>query len=62
MIQEKQNRAAFVVAVAALYAGSSLRGNWVVREQKGARGGLFVDREAALPSSAQKPEDSRRLS
>jgi len=28
--------------------GQDLRGNWVVQEQKGARGGLFVDREAAL--------------
>ena len=28
--------------------GQDLRGNWVVQEQRGARGGLFVDREAAL--------------
>ena len=28
--------------------GQDSRGNWVVQEQKGARGGLFVDREAAL--------------
>lgn len=28
--------------------GQDVRGNWVVQEQKGTRGGLFVDREAAL--------------
>jgi glutamate 5-kinase len=28
--------------------GRDRRGNWVVQEQKGMRGGLFVDREAAL--------------
>ena len=28
--------------------GQDLRGNWVEQEQKGARGGLFVDHEAAL--------------
>jgi hypothetical protein len=28
--------------------GQDKRGNWVVRDQKGTRGGLFVDREAAL--------------
>jgi hypothetical protein len=28
--------------------GQDSRGNWVVREQSGARGGLFVDRAEAL--------------
>jgi hypothetical protein len=28
--------------------GQDRRGNWVVQEQKGMRGGLFVNREAAL--------------
>jgi hypothetical protein len=28
--------------------GQDGRGNWVVQEQKGMRGGLFVNREAAL--------------
>ena len=28
--------------------GQDLRGNWVVQQQRGGRGGLFVDREAAL--------------
>jgi hypothetical protein len=28
--------------------GQDLRRNWVVQEQKGGRGGLFVGREAAL--------------
>jgi hypothetical protein len=28
--------------------GQDQRGNWVVQEQNGVRGGLFVDRDAAL--------------
>jgi hypothetical protein len=28
--------------------GQNLRGNWVVQQRNGTRGGLFVDREAAL--------------
>ena len=28
--------------------GQNTRGNWVVQDQKGMRGGLFVNREAAL--------------
>jgi len=28
--------------------GRNSRGNWVVQDQKGIRGGLFVDRDAAL--------------
>jgi hypothetical protein len=28
--------------------GQDKRGNWVVQDQKGMRGGLFVNREAAL--------------
>ena len=28
--------------------GQDLRGSWVVQEQRGGRGGLFVDREAAF--------------
>ncbi len=28
--------------------GQNGRGNWVVKDQKGIRGGLFVDRDAAL--------------
>ena len=28
--------------------GQDCRGNWVVQEQNGVRGGLFVDRDAAL--------------
>jgi hypothetical protein len=28
--------------------GQDQRGNWVVQDQKGMRGGLFVNREAAL--------------
>ena len=28
--------------------GQNSRGNWVVQDQKGIRGGLFVDRDAAL--------------
>lgn len=28
--------------------GQNSRGNWVVQDQRGMRGGLFVDRDAAL--------------
>ena len=28
--------------------GQNTRGNWVVQDQKGMRGGLFVNREAAV--------------
>ena len=28
--------------------GQNSRGNWVVQDQKGIRGGLFVDRDAAF--------------
>ena len=43
--------------------GQNSRGNWVAREQKGVCGGLFVSREAALPSSAQRTDtDHKRWS
>jgi hypothetical protein len=30
------------------YIGKDSRGNWIVQDQKGLRGGLFVDRKEAL--------------
>lgn len=48
MIQEKQTEPPSRLRSPLFMLGQDLRGNWVVREQKGARGGLFVDREAAL--------------
>jgi hypothetical protein len=48
MIQAKQVEAPSWLRPPLFMLGQDLRGNWVVQEQKGARGGLFVDREAAL--------------
>ena len=48
MIQAKQVEPPSWLRPPLFMLGQDLRGNWVVQEQKGARGGLFVDREAAL--------------
>jgi hypothetical protein len=48
MIQEKQAEPPSWLRPPLFMLGQDLRGNWVVQEQKGARGGLFADREAAL--------------
>jgi hypothetical protein len=48
MIQEKQAEPPSWLRPPLLMLGQDLRGNWVVQEKKGARGGLFADREAAL--------------
>jgi hypothetical protein len=48
MIQAKQTEPPSWLRPPLFMLGQDLRGNWVVQEQKGTRGGLFVDREAAL--------------
>jgi hypothetical protein len=48
LIQEKQAEPPAWLRPPVFMLGQDLRGNWVVQEQKGARGGLFVDRAAAL--------------
>jgi hypothetical protein len=48
MIQTKQTEPPSWLRPPLFMLGQDLHGNWVVQEQKGTRGGLFVDREAAL--------------
>jgi hypothetical protein len=48
MTQKKQKELPSWLRPPLFMLGQDLRGNWVVQEQKGARGGLFVDREVAL--------------
>src|SRR5579863_3710557 len=48
MIQEKQTEPPSWLRPPLFMLGQDFRGNWVVQEQRGVRGGLFVDREAAL--------------
>jgi hypothetical protein len=48
MIREKQAEPPSLLRPPLFMLGQDLCGNWVVQEQKGARGGLFADREAAL--------------
>lgn len=48
MIQAKQAEPPSWLRPPVFMIGQDRRGNWVVRDQKGIRGGLFVDRDAAL--------------
>jgi hypothetical protein len=48
MIQEKLAEPPSWVRPPLFMLGRDLRGNWVVQAQRGVRGGLFSDREAAL--------------
>jgi hypothetical protein len=48
MIQQRQTEPPLWLRPPLFMLGQDWRGNWVVQEQKGARGGLFVDRAAAL--------------
>ena len=48
MIQTQQTEPPSWLRPPLFMLGQDLRGNWVVQEQKGTRGGLFVCREAAL--------------
>jgi len=48
MMQEKQAEPPSWLRPPVFMIGRDRRGNWVVQDQKGVRGGLFVDRAAAL--------------
>ena len=48
MIQGKQAEPPSWLRPPVFMIGQDRRGNWVVQDQKGVRGGLFVDRAAAL--------------
>jgi hypothetical protein len=44
-----------------LLIGQNSRGNWVVRDQRGQRGGLFVNRAAALKFALFETGDRPKL-
>ena len=48
MIQAKQAEPPSWLRPPVFMIGQDDRGNWVVQDQKGIRGGLFVNRESAL--------------
>jgi hypothetical protein len=48
MTKEQQSEPPSWFRLPVFMVGQDRRGNWVVQEQKGMRGGLFVNREAAL--------------
>jgi hypothetical protein len=48
MIQGKQAEPPSRLRPPVFMIGQDRRGNWMVQDQKGVRGGLFVDRAAAL--------------
>lgn len=48
MTQHQQNEPPSWLRPPLFMVGQDRRGNWVVQDQKGMRGGLFVSREAAL--------------
>jgi len=48
MIEAKQAEPPSWLRPPVFMIGQDDRGNWVVQDQKGMRGGLFVNREAAL--------------
>ena len=48
MIQGKQAEPPSWLRPPVFMIGQDRRGNWVVQDQKGVRGGLFVNRAAAL--------------
>jgi hypothetical protein len=48
MIQARQAEPPSWLRRPVFLIGQDRRGNWVVQDQKGVRGGLFVDRDAAL--------------
>jgi hypothetical protein len=48
MIRERQGDPPSWLRPPLFMLGQDFRGNWVAQEQRGARGGLFFDREAAL--------------
>jgi hypothetical protein len=48
MTQQQQSEPPSWLRPPLFMVGQDKRGNWVVQDQKGMRGGLFVSREAAL--------------
>src|SRR5580692_8625070 len=48
MMQDQQSEPPSWLRLPLFMVGQDTRGNWVVQDQKGMRGGLFVNREAAL--------------
>jgi hypothetical protein len=48
MTQDQQTEPPSWLKPPVFLMGQDRRGNWVVQDQQGTRGGLFVDREAAL--------------
>ena len=48
MTQDQQSEPPSWLRPPLFMVGQDSRGNWVVQDQKGMRGGLFVNREAAL--------------
>jgi glutamate 5-kinase len=48
MTQDQQSEPPSWLRPPLFMVGQDARGNWVVQDQKGMRGGLFVNREAAL--------------
>jgi hypothetical protein len=48
MTQDQQSEPPAWLRPPLFMVGQDTRGNWVVQDQKGMRGGLFVNREAAL--------------
>lgn len=48
MTQEKQAEPPSWLRPPLFMIGQDRRGNWVVQDQEGIRGGLFINREAAL--------------
>jgi len=48
MTQDQQSEPPSWLRPPLFMVGQDTRGNWVVQDQKGMRGGLFVNREAAL--------------
>ena len=48
MTQDQQSEPPSLLRPPLFMVGQDSRGNWVVRDKKGMRGGLFVNREAAL--------------
>ena len=48
MMQDQQSEPPSWLRLPLFMVGQDTRGNWMVQDQKGMRGGLFVNREAAL--------------
>jgi hypothetical protein len=48
MTQDQQNEPPSLFRPPLFMVGQDRKGNWVVQDRKGMRGGLFVSREAAL--------------